>query len=207
MPSLAQYRAETFKRELRGDLSPYQRSKLVDWRNEENVVKLERPTRIDRARELGYKAKSGFIVARSAAKKGGFFVPRPRAARRPKNMGIRLIRYNLNAQTLAERKAAEKFPGLEVLGSYYVGEDGKHKWFEVLLADPHNPSVLSDKERKWIANPSQKGRVFRGLTAAGKRSRGLRNKASKDGFRVRVFKHRKAASKRRRTNADLIRSP
>ena len=93
------------------------------------------------------------------------------------------------------------------MGSYYVGEDGKHKWFEVVLVDPHNPSVLSDKERKWIANPSQKGRVFRGLTAARKRSRGLRNKASKDGFRVRVFKHRKATSKRRRANADLTRSP
>jgi len=182
MPSMVELRAQTFQREVKGDLKQYYKAKLVEWRNGPNVVKLDRPTRLDRARELGYKAKPGIVVVRSVAKKGGFFVPRPRAGRRPKNMGVKLIKYNINAQTIAERKAAESFPGMEVLGSYFVGEDGKHKWYEVILVDPHNPSIKNDGELNWICNPAQKNRVYRGLTPAGRRSRGLRHKGVRDGF-------------------------
>jgi len=185
MASIAELRSSTFRREVKGDLIDFYKQKLINWRKGPNVVKLDRPTRIDRARELGYKAKPGIIVVRSVAKKGGFFVPRPRAGRRPKNMGVKLIKYNISAQTIAERRAAEHFPGMEVLGSYFIGEDGKHKWFEVIMVDPHNPAILADKELSWIANASQKGRVFRGLTPSGRKSRGLRNKAKRDGFRKR----------------------
>jgi len=77
---------------------------------------------------------------------------------------------------IAEERAARKFPNLEVLNSYWVGEDGRSKWFEVIMVDPHHPAVKSDKDINWICEKQHKGRVFRGLTSAGKKVRGLRNK-------------------------------
>ncbi|HEX7514261.1 MAG TPA: 50S ribosomal protein L15e, partial [archaeon] len=38
--------------------------RLQTWRREPSVVRIERPTRLDRARSLGYKAKQGVITAR-----------------------------------------------------------------------------------------------------------------------------------------------
>ncbi|MFH0956290.1 MAG: 50S ribosomal protein L15e, partial [Candidatus Aenigmatarchaeota archaeon] len=35
------------------------KKKLILWREEPTVKRVERPTRIDRARSLGYKAKQG----------------------------------------------------------------------------------------------------------------------------------------------------
>jgi large subunit ribosomal protein L15e len=61
---------------------------------------------------------------------------------------------------------------LEVLNSYYVAEDGMYKWFEVIMVDPHRPEIAKDKKINWIL--SQRKRVFRGLTAAGKKARGLK---------------------------------
>ena len=65
----------------------------------------------------------------------------------------------------------------EVLNSYWVGEDGKNKFFEVIMVDPHHPAIKSDKQLGWIAEGnSHRGRAFRGKTSAGKRGRGLYNK-------------------------------
>ena len=65
---------------------------------------------------------------------------------------------------------------LEILNSYWVAEDGRYKWYEVILVDPNHPVILSDSKINWICNRAHKGRVHRGLTSAGKKSRGLMNK-------------------------------
>jgi large subunit ribosomal protein L15e len=65
---------------------------------------------------------------------------------------------------------------LEVLNSYWAGEDGRFKWFEVIMVDKNHPSVISDKDVNWICQKQHTGRVFRGLTSAGKKVRGLRKK-------------------------------
>ena len=46
--------------------------------------------------------------------------------------------------------------------------------FEVILVDRSHPVVLADKRLIGIA--AQTGRVFRGVTSAGRRGRGLRSK-------------------------------
>ena len=81
-----------------------------------------------------------------------------------------------NYQWIAEERANRKFPNLEVLNSYYVGEDGKYYWYEVILVDPQAPEIKADKELNWICSGKHRGRVFRGLTSAAKKSRGLRKK-------------------------------
>ena len=47
------------------------RERMIEWRSSENVAKVEKPLRLDRARSLGYKAKKGFVVARVRVLRGG----------------------------------------------------------------------------------------------------------------------------------------
>jgi large subunit ribosomal protein L15e len=79
-------------------------------------------------------------------------------------------------QRIAEERAAKRYPNLEVLASYWVGEDGAHKYYEVILVDPSQPSILADPKIRWIAEHQHTGRVYRGLTPAGKKGRGLQYK-------------------------------
>ena len=63
------------------------RNFLVKLREESMVVRLEHPTRPDRARALGYKAKQGIFVARVRVTRGGSKRPKPRHGRKPSNYG------------------------------------------------------------------------------------------------------------------------
>ena len=58
------------------------RQRLVQWRKQPTVLRIEHPTRLDRARKLGYKAKQGFVVARTKVRRGGLRKLRPRSGRR-----------------------------------------------------------------------------------------------------------------------------
>ncbi|MEM0085187.1 MAG: 50S ribosomal protein L15e [Candidatus Methanomethylicia archaeon] len=155
------------------------RARLIKWRREPTVVRIDKPTRLDRARSLGYKDKQGFVVVRVRVRRGPMNKIRPDSGRRPKRMGVYGHSVRKSLQWIAEEKAARKYPNLEVLSSYWVGEDGRYKWFEVILVDPNHPSIINDNNINWICNPSQRGRVFRGLTPAGRKSRGLRLKGSR----------------------------
>lgn len=148
--------------------------RMIEWRAEENFRRVERPTRLDRARALGYKAKPGVIVVRTRVRRGGLRKHRIRKGRRPKRKGIAKITMKKSLQRIAEERTAKRFPNLEVLNSYWVGQDGRHKWYEVILVDPHHPAILSDPQLGWIAGPAHRDRAGRGLTSAGKRGRGLR---------------------------------
>lgn len=154
------------------------RERLIKWRREEAVVRIDNPTRIDRARALGYKAKHGFVVARVRLNKGGRTRIHHKKARKPSKAGFVRFFPKKSKQLIAEERTARKFPNLEVLNSYYVAEDGHHLWFEVLMVDRNQPSIQKDKDIKWIMAKENKRRVFRGLTSAGKKARGLRVKGT-----------------------------
>jgi len=158
----------------RENLGSLWRERLQQWRFEPVVTRIEKPTRPDRARSLGFKAKPGFVVARVRVRKGGRERPRHKQGRKPAKAGFVHFTPKKSLQWIAEEKAARKFRNLEVLNSYYVGEDGMHEWYEAILLDPSHPSIRGDKDVGWIARPQHAGRVFRGLTSAGKISRGLR---------------------------------
>ncbi len=146
---------------------------LYAFRREPSTVRIHRPTRLDRARSLGYKAKQGILVVRQRTTKGGFRRPDIKGGRRPKSNTQKKV-VGKSYQQMAEEKVSRKYTNCEVLNSYLVAEDGQHKWFEVILVDRTSPSILKDPHYNWIS--LQKGRSFRGLTSAGKKSRGLRNK-------------------------------
>src|SRR5512137_1355817 len=170
------YIAEEWANPEKSFVEELMRQRLVQWRKQPTTLRIEHPTRLDRARKLGYKAKQGFVVARSRVRKGNLRKIRPKSGRRQKRMGVKKFKPAKSLRLIAEERTARKFPNLEVLNSYWVGEDGRSKWFEVILVDPKSPSIKSDKDIGWITEPQHKRRVFRSLTSAGKKIRSLRHK-------------------------------
>ena len=120
------------------------RDRAIKWRHGMTLERIERPSRIDRARALGYKAKQGFVIVRAKVSRGGMRRKRPRSGRRPKHLGVVKMKANVNVKQTAERRVQVKYPNLKVLNSYFVYKDGKHAWFEVILVDPEHPSIKAD---------------------------------------------------------------
>jgi len=187
--------AKAWKKPEASFVNELMRQRTIEWRKQPTVHRIERPTRLDRARKLGYKAKQGFIIARVRVRRGGLRKIRPRSGRRPKRMGVAKYKPAKSMRLIAEERAAKKFPNMEVLNSYWIWEDGRFKWFEVIMVDPSHPVIKSDKDINWICEEVHHGRAFRGLTSAGKEVRGLHHKGR---GAEKVRPSRRAVRKRKR---------
>jgi len=44
--------------------APELRERVIRWRKQNAITRIERPSRLQRARRLGYKAKQGIIVVK-----------------------------------------------------------------------------------------------------------------------------------------------
>jgi large subunit ribosomal protein L15e len=174
MKSMYGFIRDAWKRPERSYVKSLMWQRLQTWRREPSVVRIERPTRLDRARNLGYKAKQGVVTARVRTWRGGRRKQRPRGGRRTKHLGVNRLTARKSSQRIAEERASRKFPNLEVLNSYWVGQDGKSKWYEIILIDPNHPRILSDRSLSWMASSPK--RALRGKTSAGRKGRGLRKK-------------------------------
>ena len=126
--------------------SPDLRNRVILWRKQDAVTRIEKPSRILRARRLGYKAKQGIIVVRMRVGTGGMRRKRPTGGRRPKHLGVTRIKAAVNMKQVADRRVLERYPNMTLLGSYFIYKDGMHYWFEVILADPSHPRIAKDKE-------------------------------------------------------------
>ena len=174
--NLYQYVQEGWKNPSESYLKDLQWERRIEWRREGSFVRIDKPTRIDRARALGYKAKQGYVMVRARVRRGGLRKRTIKGGRRAKRKGMTKITMAKSIQRIAEERTSKRYPNLEVLNSYWVGEDGKHKYYEVILVDPHHPVIKSDPKINWICKPPHKSRANRGLTSAGKKGRGLRHK-------------------------------
>jgi large subunit ribosomal protein L15e len=146
--------------------SPLFKERVRKWRREGTIVRVEKPTNIARARTLGYRAKVGYVVVRVRIPKGMRKRPKPSGGRKPSKSG-RFFSPEKSHRSYAEEKAARRFKNCEVLNSYWVGEDGQTTYFEIILIDRAMPGIDNNIT-------TRKGRAFRGLTSAGKKSRGFR---------------------------------
>jgi len=152
------------------------RELMIEWRKGNRITKIDRPTRIDRARSLGYKAKKGFIIARVVLKRGGRSKTIINKKRRTTRQTVRLV-LGMNYKWVAEQRAERKFKNLVVLNSYPLAKDGKYAFYEVILVDPQRPEIQSDKQMKPFISKKNTKRAFRGLTSSAKKSRGHRHKS------------------------------
>jgi large subunit ribosomal protein L15e len=154
------------------------RVRAWEYRQRNKITRVSRPTRTDKAHRLGFKSKPGYVVVRCGVRRGG----RKRQNHRgmvfgkPKNQGINQLKFERNLQSLAEEKVGRKYANLRVLNSYWVNQDATMKYYEVILVDPAHERIRNDPRIQWIVNPVHKRRELRGLTSAGRKSRGLRKK-------------------------------
>lgn len=153
-----------------------QQQRLIQWRKQENFIRVEKPLRINRARELGYKAKQGYIIVRAKVRRGGLRKHKIKGGRKPSAKGIKKITASKSIQRIAEERTSKRYPNMEVLNSYWIGKDGKQQYYEVILVDPFHPVIAKDPKINWITSTANKRRVLRGKTSAGQKGRGLRYK-------------------------------
>ena len=172
------YVGEFWKNRNSDEFKALQRERFIVWRKEGTIIGIERPTRIDRARMLGYRAKQGYVLVRIKVRRTPLRKSRPSQGRHTKGQQVRKLQPGKNNRWIAEERVARRYPNLEILNSYPVGEDGRYKWFEIIMVDPNHPNIKNDQHINWICKPANRSRVFRGLTSAGRKSRGLRRKGT-----------------------------
>ena len=128
------------------DNSAELREKAILWRKQNAIIRIAKPSRISRARRLGYKAKQGIVVVRMRVGTGGMRKQRPRGGRRPKHLGVTRIKAAVSMKQVAERRVLERYRNMKLLGSYFLYKDGMYYWFEIILADPSHKRIAKDKE-------------------------------------------------------------
>ena len=128
------------------DNSTELREKAILWRKQNAMIRIAKPSRISRARRLGYKAKQGIVVVRMRVGTGGMRKQRPRGGRRPKHLGVTRIKAAVSMKQVAERRVLERYRNMKLFGSYFLYKDGMYYWFEVILADPSHKRIAKDKE-------------------------------------------------------------
>jgi large subunit ribosomal protein L15e len=154
------------------------RVRTWEYRQLPVIIRVNRPSRPDKARKLGYKAKEGYVVYRVRVRRGGRKRPVAKGivTGKPTSVGINQLKPTRNLRSKAEERVGRALGGLRVLNSYWIAQDGTYKYFEVILADPAHNAIRNDPRINWIASTHQKHRELRGITSAGKASRGLRVK-------------------------------
>eukprot|EP00128_Syssomonas_multiformis_P018677 Colp12_sorted_trinity150504_noHs@5950 len=169
------YLEELYKRKQCDVLRFLGRVRNWQFRQLAAVHRASRPTRPDKARRLGYKAKQGFVVYRVRVRRGGRKRPVPKGQTygKPKTHGVNQLKFQRSARSVAEERVGRRCGNLRVLNSYWVAQDSTYKYFEVILVDPNHKAIRRDARINWIAKPVMKHRELRGLTAAGRANRGV----------------------------------
>lgn len=170
------YLAELWKRKQSDVLRFLLRVRAWEYRQLPVVYRATQPTRLDKARRLGYKAKQGFVIVRVAVRRGGRKRPNSKGIvyGKPKHHGINQLKFARNLRSVAEERAGARFTNLRVLNSYWINQDATHKYFEIIMVDQSHKAIRLDPRINWIVNPTHKRREKRGLTSAGRQGRGLR---------------------------------
>ncbi len=166
------YINETFQREYK-ERSQLLKNRISAWAKEPPVLRIEKPTNLARARELGYKSKQGVVVARVRVL-GGLRRRRAVAGGRKPSRSGQFFSYDKSLQSVAEERAARRFSNCEVLNSYYVAQGNSYKFFEVILLDRNSAAIAGDSLYASVA--AKRGRAYRGLTSSGRKHRGLLKK-------------------------------
>merc|ERR1712150_456457 len=123
------------------------------YRQQNSIVRASQPTRPAKARQLGYKAKQGYVVFRVRVRRGSRKRLAPKGATygKPVNEGVNQLKFQRRIQSVAEERVGKALGGLRVLNSYWIGQDSTYKYFEVILVDPQHKVIRRDADMNWLA--------------------------------------------------------
>ncbi|KAF5840117.1 ribosomal protein L15e [Dunaliella salina] len=199
----AQYVEELWKKKQSDVLRFLLRMRCWEYRQLPAIMRVTHPSRPDKARRMGFKAKQGFVVYRARVRRGGRKKPVKggMVCGKPTNQGVTQLKPTRNLRSVAEERVGRKCGALRVMNSYWVNEDSTFKYFEVITVDPAHPAIRNDPRANWLCAPTQKHRELRGLTSAGKSYRGLRAK----GHLANKVRPSKRANHKRRNQVSLRR--
>merc|ERR1711935_551185 len=175
------------------------RIRCWEYRQLAAIHRVTRPSRLDKARALGFKQKQGYVVYRIKIRRGGRkrCVHKGAVFGKPVHQGIRKQKKARSHRNVAEERVGRRCTNLRVLNSYWVGQDAAQKFFEVILVDPAHNAIKKDPRINWIVSEKHNRRELRGLPSAGKKYRGLRQK----GYRAHgISPSRRSAQKLRFVN-------
>lgn len=174
-----------------------------EYRQLPAIHRATRPSRIEKARRLGYKAKQGYAVYRVRVRRGNRKrgVKKARVYGKPKSIGIVGLKNAKSMRAIAEEKVGRKMKGLRVLNSYWVGQDATFKFYEVIVVDIGHNAIRNDPRINWICKAVHKRREARGLTGSGKKHRGLGVKGDRDNKK----RPSRKANYKRRNQVKLLR--
>ncbi|PPS01801.1 hypothetical protein GOBAR_AA18843 [Gossypium barbadense] len=171
LPPMGAYKyvSELWRKKQSDVMRFLQRVRCWEYRQHPAIVRVNHPTRPDKARRLGYKAKQGYVVYRVRVRRGGRKRPVPKGIvyGKPTNQGVTQLKFQRSKRSVAEERAGRKLGGLRVVNSYWINEDSTYKYFEVILVDVAHNAIRNDPRINWICNPVHKHRELRGLTSAG----------------------------------------
>jgi len=168
------YLEEIWKKKQTDVFRFLRRIRAWEYRQLSSLHRCPRPSRPDKARRLGYKAKQGYVIYRVRVRRGARKKPNKKGIvyGKPANQGINHIKWCRAKKNLAEERVGRRCGNLRVLNSYWINEDSTYKYYEVILVDPSHSAIRRDPRINWIVKPVHKHREMRGLTAAGKKARG-----------------------------------
>ncbi|KAI8843321.1 60S ribosomal protein L15 [Chytriomyces hyalinus] len=169
------YLEELYKKKQSDVVRFLLRVRCWEFRQLNVIHRASRPSRPDKARRLGYKAKQGYVVYRVRVRRGGRKRPVKKGAvfGKPAAQGVTQLKYQRSHRSTAEERVGRKCGNLRVLNSYWVNQDSTFKFYEVILVDPQHKAIRRDARINWIVAPVHKHRESRGLTAIGKKNRGI----------------------------------
>ncbi|KAL1916071.1 60S ribosomal protein eL15 [Calcarisporiella thermophila] len=169
------YLEELYKKKQSDVMRFLLRVRCWEYRQLNVIHRASRPSRPDKARRLGYKAKQGYVIYRIRVRRGGRKKPVPKGQTygKPVRQGVTQLKYQKSLRVTAEERVGRRCGNLRVLNSYWINSDSTYKYFEVILVDPNHKAIRRDPRINWICNPVHKHREARGLTAIGRKSRGI----------------------------------
>ena len=176
------YLQELWRKKQSEVMSFVLRMRTWEYRQLPVIHRCSKPSRIEKARKLGYRAKQGYVIYRVRIRRGGRKrqAPKGQIYGKLKRQGINHKKPYRNHRAIAEIRVGRRVPALRVLNSYWVGQDATFKFYEVILVDPTHNAIRNDPKINWICAPGKKHREQRGLTSAGSKARGLQARGNKD---------------------------
>lgn len=125
-PAAYKYMEELAKKKQSDVMRFLLRLRCWEYRQLNVIHRASRPSRPDKARRLGYKAKQGYVVYRVRVRRGGRKRPvaKGQVYGKPGSQGINQLKFQRSLQSVAEERVGRKCGNLRVLNSYWVNQVG-----------------------------------------------------------------------------------